>query len=450
MRSRFSVIAATVLLAASFVFTAIAKEETIIDDSKNLFKEIQIFADAITLISVDYVKPIKVKDLVYGAIKGMMDTLDGYSQFLDPESFQEITEETRGEFGGIGIEIGMRDSILTVISPIEDTPAFTAGIEAGDRIVKIDGEVTREMTLDDAVKMLRGDSGTKVTLTMIREDNDKLLDFTITRAVIKLKSIKESKLIEGDIAYIKMVEFQERTADDIKRELKRLKKEGAKSLVLDLRNNPGGLLESAVAVSDLFLNPGEMIVYTEGRTPEDRMEFKSRKKPDFGDMEIAVLVNKGSASAAEILAGALMDNKRALTVGVTTFGKGSVQTVIPLKDESALRLTTAAYYTPSGKNLMDKGIEPDIYVKMIREKSKKSEEDEVEEKKAKVFDKVDLKKDKDKEKDPDSKTEESEKDEEKEINKYDNQMQTAVNVLKGIRIFEEYKTNAAETKGSEG
>lgn len=445
MRSKFKVITVTILIALAAVFTAVAKEETIIDDSKDLFKQIQIFADSITLISTDYVKPIKVKDLIYGAIKGMMDTLDGYSQFLDPESFQEITEETKGEFGGVGIEIGMRDSILTVISPIEDTPAFEAGIEAGDKIVKIDGEITREMTLNDAVKKLRGDPGTKVTLTVIREDNDKLLDFTITRDIVKLKSIKEAKIIEGNIGYIKLVEFQERTAKDLKHEIKRLKKDGATSLILDLRNNPGGLLEASVEVSDLFLKAGDMIVYTEGRDPEDRTEFKSKKEPDFAEIELVVLVNKGSASASEILAGALKDNRRALVIGVTTFGKGSVQTVIPLKDESAIRLTTAAYYTPSGKNLMDKGIDPDIYVKFIKENKSESEEDKPEEKKDKVFEKVE--EDKGKHKDSDKEKEQEDKEEEKA--QYDSQLQTAVNVLKGIRIFEEYKTSLKD-KGQAG
>lgn len=446
MKSRSSIILVAILVVSLAVFTAFAKENTIIDDSKELFIQVQLFADSLTLISTDYVKPIKVKDLVYGAIKGMMDTLDGYSQFLDPESFREITEETMGEFGGIGIEIGMRDSILTVISPIDDTPAFKAGIEAGDKIVKIDGEITREMTLNDSVKLLKGDPGTKVTLTVIREGNDKLLDFDITRAIIRLKSIKESKVIEGDIGYVKLVEFQDRTAKDLKHSMKQLEKEGAKSLILDLRNNPGGLLEASVETSDLFLETGDMIVYTEGRLPEDRMEFKSKKKPDFRDMEVVILVNKGSASASEILAGALKDNKRALIVGVTTFGKGSVQTVIPLKDDSALRLTTAAYYTPSGKNLMDKGIEPDIYVKKIkkREVKFKTEDEEIEEKKTKVFEKVEDKKKKDKKEDPEKQPEE-----EKERVQYDNQLQTAVNVLKGIRIFEEYKSSDESSESEE-
>lgn len=431
MKSKSLVLIVLIFALVGFVFISFAKEKTIIDDSKELYKQIQIFSDSLTIIGNDYVKPINVKDLVYGAIKGMMGTLDGYSQFLDPESFQEIKEETKGEFGGIGIEIGVREGVLTVIAPIEDTPAYEAGLEPDDKIVKIDGEVTREMTLDDAVKKLRGKPGTEVTITVIREEEEKMLDFTMTRAIIKLESIKEAKIIEDDIAYIRLVEFQERTARDLKKKLKGLIKKGAKSLILDVRNNPGGLLDSSVQVSDLFLEPKELIVYTEGRNPEEKTEFYSKKRPDFGEIDMVVLVNKGSASASEILAGALKDNKRALVVGVDTFGKGSVQTVIPLKDKSALRLTTAAYYTPSGQNLMDKGVEPDIYVKRIR-LPKKKEEDEVEEKKKKLFEKI--------EKPEDKKKEKEEKEEEKK-EEFDNQLECAINVLKGLQVFEEYKSS---------
>lgn len=422
---------AAVLASASFI--AISQEEAsdIIDDSKALFKEVQLFADSITLISTDYVESIKIKDLVYGAIKGMMNTLDGYSQFLDPESFKEITEETKGQFGGVGIQIGVRDGVLTVISPIDDTPAFEAGVEAGDRIVKIDGELTRDMTLDDAVKKLRGDPGTDVSITVIREEAEELLDFKLTRAIIKLDSIKDARVIEGDIAYIRLVEFQQRTAKDLKSSIKELKDKGAKSLIIDVRNNPGGLLDAAVETADEFLEQGAMIVYTMGRDPEKKTEFLSKKKPDFGEMDIVVLVNKGSASASEILAGALKDNKRALLVGTTTFGKGSVQTVIPLEDKSALRLTTAAYYTPSGMNLMDKGIDPDITVE--RAKIVKTEE-EKDKKKAEIFEKVE----KDKKETEKDKKEREEKLKEERL-KEDTQVQAAVNVLKGARIFKGYQ-----------
>ncbi|MEA3489113.1 MAG: S41 family peptidase [Candidatus Omnitrophota bacterium] len=435
----------TVLIITLAIFTvslfALDEDASIVDDSRDLFKQVQLFADSITLISADYVKPVNVKDLVYGAIKGMMDTLDGYSQFLDPESFRELTEETKGEFGGIGIEIGIRDGILTVISPIEGTPAFEAGIQTDDKIVKIDDEVTQDMSLDDAVKRLRGEPGTGVKITVIREDVDKMLDFKLKRTVIKLKSIKEARIIEDDIAYVKLIEFQERTAKDLKSNLNRLMSDGGKSLILDLRNNPGGLLVASAEVADLFLKPGALIVYTEGRDPKKRIDFKSKKESDFDGMKLIALVNKGSASASEILAGAIQDNKRGLVIGVPTFGKASVQTVIPLKDNSALRLTTAAYYTPSGRNLMDKGIDPDIFVEKIKVRKKKAakeKEEEKDRKKTRIFEKV-----KKKEKIP---SREETKEEEKL--KYDNQVQAAVNVLKGMQIFEEYGASRTEEEES--
>ena len=425
MKSKFFIGLIVAVAVVTSVVASRAEEGDIIDNSKELFKQIQLLADSITLISTDYVEPIKVKDLVYGAIKGMMNTLDGYSQFLDPESFKEITEETKGEFGGLGIEIGMRDGVLTIIAPMEGTPAFEAGVEAGDRIVKIDGEVTRDMTLDESVEKLRGEAGTEVTITVIREETEEILDFTITRAIIKIKSIKNVELIKEDIAYVRIVEFQERTARDLRSNIKELRKKGAKSLIIDIRNNPGGLLDSGVEVADLFLKQGAMIVYTEGRDPKKRIDFKAKKKPDFEDMDIVVLANKGSASASEILAGALKDNKRALVLGVTTFGKGSVQTVIPLEDKSALRLTTAAYFTPSGKNIMDKGVDPDVVVKRVRAKAPE-EKEEKEKKKSGIFAKVE----KPKEKEPEEKPKE-----------YDNQIQAAVSILKGVRVFEEYRSS---------
>jgi carboxyl-terminal processing protease len=427
-------------LAAFSVLTAKAQSGALLDNTKELFKQVQIFADAISLISVDYVKPVDVKDLVYGAIKGMMNTLDGYSQFLDQESYQDIKEETKGEFGGIGIEIGIREGILTVITPIEDTPAHAAGVEAGDKIVKIDDDVTRDMALNDAVKKLRGEPGSEVTITVMREQVDKLLDFKMKRALIKLKSIKEARIIYGDIAYVKLVEFQERTARDFRKAMKDLVKEGAVDLVLDLRNNPGGLLDASVEVADQFLPAGMLIVYTEGRNPDEKLEFYSRKKPDYEGMDVVVLVNKGSASAGEILAGALQDNKRALLVGTTTFGKGSVQTVIPLKDKSALRLTTAAYYTPSGRNLMDKGIDPDIHVENRVFPGDIPEHGD-EESKSRLFDKVEGKETKNPR---DGKIENGAAADgvlsgENTEDKDDEQLQAAVNILKGVRIFESNK-----------
>ncbi|MFH1309835.1 MAG: S41 family peptidase [Candidatus Omnitrophota bacterium] len=416
-----SVILAFLLLASVFSH---AKDVNIVDDSKELFKQIQLFADSITLISADYVEPVSVKDLVYGAIKGMMATLGGYNQFLDPESFKEITEETKGEFGGLGVSVGMRDGVLTVISPMEDTPAYTAGIKSGDKIVKIDDEITKDMPFDEAIKKMRGNPGTKVKLTIIREGENKILEFLLARAVIKLQSIKESRIFDKSIGYIRIMEFQEKTTKDLAQNIIELRNKGAKDIVLDLRNNPGGLLSAAIEVSDLFLPIETMIVYTEGRNPKKRMEFRAKKESKFDDMDMVLIVDNGSASAAEIFAGALKDNKRALIIGVPTFGKGSVQTVIPLEDKSALRLTTADYYTPSGKNLRNKGIEPDVYVEKMSLIPETFQEDQ-EEIKTKVFEKLDGKN--------------PPKIEDKV--KYDNQVQTAVSILKGIKIFEKHKTD---------
>ncbi|NQT32664.1 MAG: S41 family peptidase, partial [Candidatus Omnitrophica bacterium] len=387
MRKKSTVLFLVIAIAFTGVLFLHAKEDTIIEDRKGLFKQVQLLADSITLISVDYVEPVKIKDLIYGAIKGMMGTLDGYSQFLDPEQFKEITEETKGEFGGLGITIGIRDGVLTIISPMEDTPACAAGVQSGDKIVKIDDKTTQDMTLDDAVKKLRGKPGTKVTITVVREDVSEMLDFTITRAIIKIKSIKDVMVLEEGIGYVRILEFQERTAKELNKNIKGLQKKGAMGLILDVRNNPGGLLEVAVEVADLFLDKGDLIVYTEGRDPEKRVDFRARRDSQFQNMDIVVLVNRGSASGSEILAGAIKDNKRGILVGVPTFGKASVQTVIPLGDKSAIRLTTAAYYTPLGKNLMDKGVEPDIVV----EKEKTARKEKIEDpdkKKTEIFEKV--------------------------------------------------------------
>lgn len=406
------------VLMIGTAFLALAENKRFVDDSEELFKEIQLFADSISLIGADYIEPVPLKDLVYGAISGMMRTLGGYNQFLDPESFEEITVETKGEFGGVGISVGMESEILTVISTMEDTPAFSAGIKAGDKIVKIDGESTREAAFDESVKKLRGAAGTKVTITIFREKTDKILEFTVTRAIIKLESVKDPEMIEGDIGYIKVSEFQEKTVGDLDKEISKLSKKGMKSLILDLRNNPGGLLDSAIEVSDLFLKKGLLIVYIEGRNPAQKVEFFSEKEAKYADINLAVIVNKTSASAAEIFAGAMRDNKRALVIGTRTFGKGSVQTVIPLGDKSALRLTTAAYFTPRGENLRDKGIDPDVFVEqkeLIREKTSTGDKEDG----SRIFEKV----------------EPTAAKEKITPGTYDNQLHTAVNVLKGIDVF---------------
>lgn len=334
------------------------------------YESLKVFTDALSLIQKNYVENVNSKDLVYGAMKGMLEGLDPHSSFMNPDTFKEMQVDTKGEFGGLGIEITMKDGILTVVSPIEDTPAFKVGIKAGDLIIKIDGKGTKDLTLMDAVKMMRGPKGTPVTITVVREAFSEPKDFTVTRDIIAVKSVK-SKVLESGYGYVRVAQFQEKTDNDLDKALDKMEKDngGLKGLVLDLRNNPGGLLDQAVKVSDDFLESG-LIVYTDGRIEGQKMTFSAKKEGTRPDYPIVVLVNSGSASASEIVAGALQDHGRALILGTQTFGKGSVQTIYPLEDGSALRLTTARYYTPSGRSIQAKGITPDIILEA--EKAKKA------------------------------------------------------------------------------
>mgnify|MGYP000061762263 CR=1 FL=1 len=349
-----------------------SKKETQEKTDAQLYDNLELFATVVDLVQREYVDDVKPKDLIYGALEGMLASLDPYSQFLDPETYQELKVETEGEFGGIGIVIAIKDGILTIVSPLEDTPGYKAGLEAGDRIVKINGQSTKGITLMEAVKKLRGKPGTEVILTVLREKEHRLIDFKIVRDVIKIKSIKEAKVLEDNIGYIKLMEFQENTISDFKKALKELDGEGIEGLILDLRNNPGGLLDVAVDVTSEFLPQGKLIVYTKGRNEKQNMEFKS-KGGSFLEKPVIVLINKGTASGAEILSGALQDNNRAVIIGQSSFGKASVQTIIPMKDGSALRLTTAHYYTPSGNLISEKGIQPDIVLKETKLTKKKEE-----------------------------------------------------------------------------
>lgn len=325
------------------------------------YENLKIFTEVLTSIKKNYVEETDQKDLVYDAIKGMLRSLDPHSGFLTPDEYKEMQVDTRGEFGGLGIQISIRNDVLTVIAPIEDTPAWRAGIKAGDMIVKIENELTKDMTLQEAVKRMRGPKGTEVTITIAREGEKEHLDFTITRDIIKVKSVK-NKVIEDDIGYIKINQFQERTADDLGRALAELDESNVNSIILDLRNNPGGLLSSAVDVSGYFLPKGTLVVYTQGRAGH-KMEYKTRNGND-SKKPMVVLVNQGSASASEIVSGALKDWRRAVVIGTTTFGKASVQSIIPLSDDAALRLTTARYYTPKGTSIQNTGITPDITVNL--------------------------------------------------------------------------------------
>jgi carboxyl-terminal processing protease len=325
------------------------------------YEKLKVFTEVLTLIQANYVEEVHSKDLVYGAIRGMLETLDPHSSFMPPEVYREMQVETQGSFGGLGIEITVRDRQLTVVSPIEGTPADQAGILTGDRIVKINGEPTKDMTLIEAVRKLRGPRGSQVTITIMREGFSEGRDFAITREIIEVHSVRSFDL--GDkIGYIRLGSFQEKTARDLERALEQFQSSGAQALVLDLRNNPGGLLSQAVQVADLFLKKGQLIVYTEGRARNQDLRFSAEHTKNLPQVPMVLLVNGGSASASEIVAGALQDHKRAVILGTTTFGKGSVQTVIPLNDGSGLRLTTAKYFTPRGETIHGKGITPDILV----------------------------------------------------------------------------------------
>ncbi len=334
-------------------------------DSKEIYEYLKTFSDVIDLVKKNYVDEVKDKDVVYAAIKGILESLDPHSSFMTPDMYKDMQTETKGEFGGIGIEITIKDGFPTVITPIEDTPAYKAGLKAGDHIIKIDGKPAKNMGLVDVVKLIRGQKGKGVTLTVMREGFTAPRDFVVVRDVIQVKSVKY-RLLEGGYGYIRLVQFQEKTTKDLDNAINELEKANKdkplKGILLDLRNNPGGLLEQAVDVSDKFLSDG-LIVYIEGRQREEnKMKFYATKKSADYLGPLVILVNEGSASASEIVAGAMQDYRRAIIVGTKSFGKGSVQTIFPLSDGSAVRLTTAKYYTPKGRSIQAEGITPDIVV----------------------------------------------------------------------------------------
>lgn len=325
------------------------------------YEELKTFSEVLTQVQKHYVEEVKPKELVQGAIRGMLATLDPHSAYMTPEMYKEIQVETKGEFGGVGIQIGIKENRLAVIAPIEGTPAHKAGIKAGDFIIKVNDEITKDLTLMDAVQKMRGPKGSKVTLHIQRDGVAEPFVFTLERDIIKIESVK-SKVIENTIAYVRLTQFQESTGKDLVRTLKKFKEQKLQSTILDLRNNPGGLLTAAVEVSEQFVAPGKLIVYIKGRDGR-KDEYVSRLKEAPEEYPLIILVNEGSASASEIVAGALQDWGRAVIIGTTTFGKGSVQTILPLADGSGLRLTTAKYYTPKGRSIQSTGITPDIVVK---------------------------------------------------------------------------------------
>lgn len=324
------------------------------------YESLENFANILAIVQRNYVKEVETDKLVDGAIKGMLESLDPHSSYLTEDSYRALQTETEGRFGGLGVEITVRNGLLTVVSPIEDTPAARAGLQPGDQIVGIDDETTEDMTLTEAVKRLRGPEDSSVTLRVRRKGEDKLLTFTLVRAVIEISSVR-TRVLEPGFLYMRIAQFQDRTSNNLIDAMARHQPgDGSyKGVVLDLRNNPGGLLSQAVGVSDLFLDSG-LIVYTEGRGSQNKQRFSATHDGSRTDFPMVVLVNGGSASASEIVAGALQDHKRALVLGTQTFGKGSVQTILPLDDRSALRLTTAQYFTPKGRSIHEVGIKPDI------------------------------------------------------------------------------------------
>lgn len=351
-------------LALVIIFFASVSLATSFERKKrdDLYRQIELFSDTLAIIETEYVDEIKPKDAIYGALKGMLSSLDPHSQFMDPETYNELKADTEGKFGGIGIEISIKDGLLTIVTPIEGTPAWKAGLKPGDKIVKINNGSTRGIDLAEAMKKLRGKPQEAVSITVLREPEKKLLEFKITRAIIKINDIKEAKILEDGIGYIRIIEFREETFKDFNSAIERLSKLGMKALILDLRNNPGGLMESALEVTGKFLPEGKLIVSTKGRKQDQNLELNSQARHPMLRLPLAVLINEGSASGSEIVAAAMQDYKRATILGTKSFGKGSVQTVIPLSDGSALRLTTSRYFSPLGKGIHGKGVIPDIVI----------------------------------------------------------------------------------------
>ncbi|MFO7760581.1 MAG: S41 family peptidase [Thermodesulfobacteriota bacterium] len=433
-------------------------------NSQDVYENLETFSNVLHLLETNYVEDIDTKKVIEGAIKGMLSSLDPHSSYMKPEQYKELKIETKGSFSGIGIEITLKDGILTVVSPIEGTPAYKQGLQAQDKILKINGELTKDLSLMEAVKKLRGPKGSEVTISIHREGLNELKEITIVRDVIPLTSVK-SKMIEPGYGYIRIRNFQAKTTKEFKEGLKELEeKTPLKGLLIDVRSNPGGLLDQAIKISDIFLDKG-MIVSTKGRLEDQNMEFEAHKNGNKYSFPIVVLVNEGSASASEIIAGALQDHKRAIILGTKTFGKGSVQTVIPMKNGAALRLTTARYYTPDGTSIQATGITPDINVpsitlspeslqgggnatmKFLREKdlrhhfsngeNEKDSEKKTDEKE--TGDETDSEVENRSETDTDNEEKSTEQEKDKdgfdEIMKKDYQLQQALLLLKGINVF---------------
>lgn len=380
-----------------------------IEDKYPLYKNLELFVDVLTIVQKSYVKELSAKELIYGAIRGVIDTLDSHSQFMEPDEYKEMKIETEGEFGGLGVEITVREGYLTIVTPLEDTPAFNAGLKSGDRIIKIDGKSTENITINEAVKKLRGEAGTKVNLVILRPGKKEFMEFSIERTYIKIESVKDVQILDDNIGYIRIAQFQETTANDARKAVEKLLPDAKNGIVMDLRNNPGGLLEAATDVAGLFIEEQKIIVSTKGRLADQNQEIKSKNKHAIKDIPLVVLINKGSASGSEIIAGAIKDWHRGVIAGTASFGKGSVQSVLPLRDGSALKLTTATYFTPNGTDINKVGIKPDIEITMTEEEEERLWKSRI--------------------KDEDKK---------KKIDLFiDPQLQRGVDLLKGIGVFRE-------------
>lgn len=356
-----------VLGASLVVGTSVMADRQASSASTLPLEQLRAFVEVYDRISTGYYEPIENEKMLENAIRGMLTNLDPHSDYLPKESFERVEESTRGEFGGLGMEVGMEDGAVRVVAPIDDTPAQRAGVRSGDIIIKLDDTSLQGMSLTDAVKMMRGEPGSKITLTIIRSGEAEPLEIELTRAVIKVRSVRE-RLLEANLGYVRISQFQTRTGDDLARAIRTLEQENGgplAGLVLDLRNNPGGVLSASVDVSNVFLNEG-LIVYTEGRLQNSKMRFEAKRGDLMNGNPIVVLVNEGSASASEIVAGALQDHGRALIAGRDTFGKGSVQSILPLNNGAAIKLTTALYFTPSGRSIQASGIKPDIEIDLVK------------------------------------------------------------------------------------
>ena len=424
-----------ILLLGVFIGAGITLERAVLAERHDSasgalpLEELRTFTEVYSKIKSDYVEDVDDKKLLEDAITGMLAGLDPHSSYLDPQGFKEVRIGTEGQFGGLGIEVTMENGFIKVVSPIEDTPAARAGIEPGDLIVRLDDKAVKGLTLSDAVKLMRGKPGSVITLTVIREGEAKPLKVDITRAVIKIQSVK-SRILEPGYGYLRITQFQANTGQNLKTALRKLETENKgklKGMVLDLRNNPGGVLNAAVAVSDVFLSDG-LIVYTEGRVSDSKLKFSATSSEAIKGAPLVVLVNGGSASASEIVAGALQDHGRAIIMGTKTFGKGSVQTIMPMSNGAALKLTTARYYTPSGKSIQATGIEPDIITEDVKVTKSKQDEDRLKEADLSGhLDGSDEGKSADKE--------DKEKTTEKKSIDDDFQLNEALTLLKGINIY---------------